>query len=216
MRHISRDRLLSILIISPSVVLIGIFVYGFIAWTGVVSFSKWDGVQPNYESNGLANYRQLFSQEGGVSARRFSIGLWNPLFFIVFFLILCVVLGLLLAILLDQKVKGEGVFRTIYLFPMALSFVVTGVVWQWIFAPGTESRLRGVNALLHAVGELGRVADVLRGDRLHARLEEVVVAAPGEHHLEAQLGQDREPQRVVLVDPQGQEGQEHDGDAGGK
>jgi glucose/mannose transport system permease protein len=53
---------------------------------------------------------------------------------------------------LDQKVKAEGVFRTVYLFPMALSFVVTGVVWQWIFAPGTASRLRGVNALLHGIG----------------------------------------------------------------
>ncbi|HSJ54759.1 MAG TPA: sugar ABC transporter permease [Anaerolineae bacterium] len=152
MSHSRRERWIAFLMVLPSIILIAIFVYGFIAWTGVVSFSKWDGVQPNYESNGLANYRQLFSQEGGVSARRFNIDLWNTLFFTVFFLILCVTLGLLLAILLDQRVKGEGIFRTIYLFPMALSFVVTGVVWQWIFAPGTESRLRGVNALLNAVG----------------------------------------------------------------
>jgi glucose/mannose transport system permease protein len=152
MSHSRRERWIAFLMVLPSIILIAIFVYGFIAWTGVVSFSKWDGVQPNYEGNGLANYRQLFSQEGGVSARRFNIDLWNTLFFTVFFLIVCVALGLLLAILLDQKVKGEGLFRTIYLFPMALSFVVTGVVWQWIFAPGTESRLRGVNALFHAVG----------------------------------------------------------------
>jgi glucose/mannose transport system permease protein len=100
----------------------------------------------------LENYHQLFSKEGGVSAKRFTIDLWNTLFFTVLFLLACVLVGLLLAILLDQKVKGEGLFRTIYLFPMALSFVVTGVVWQWIFAPGTAQRLRGVNALLHAVG----------------------------------------------------------------
>lgn len=152
MSHSRRERWIAFLMVLPSIILIAIFVYGFIAWTGAVSVSKWDGVQPNYESNGLANYRQLFSREGGVSARRFTIDLWNTLFFTIFFLLICVVLGLLLAILLDQKVKGEGIFRTIYLFPMALSFVVTGVVWQWIFAPGTATRLRGVNALLHAVG----------------------------------------------------------------
>jgi len=70
----------------------------------------------------------------------------------LFFLLLCIGVGLLLAILLDQKIKGEGIFRTIYLFPMALSFVVTGVVWQWIFAPGTASRPRGINALLDIIG----------------------------------------------------------------
>ncbi|MGD8398468.1 MAG: sugar ABC transporter permease, partial [Anaerolineae bacterium] len=121
-------------------------------WTGRVSLSEWDGIEPDYTWVGLENYQQLFSQEGGVSARRFTIDLWNTLFFTIFFLLLCIVVGLFLAILLDQRVKGEGVFRTIYLFPMALSFVVTGVVWQWVFAPGTASRPRGVNALLGMVG----------------------------------------------------------------
>lgn len=181
MSHSRRERWIAFLMVLPSIILIAIFVYGFIAWTGAVSVSKWDGVQPNYESNGLANYRQLFSREGGVSARRFTIDLWNTLFFTIFFLVVCVVLGLLLAILLDQKVKGEGIFRTIYLFPMALSFVVTGVVWQWIFAPGTATRLRGVNALLHAVG-----LDALRWKwytdtnsigPFHAALIPVIIAA---------------------------------------
>lgn len=148
----SRDRWIAFLLILPSIILIGIFVYGFIGWTTRVSLSKWDGVKPDYTWVGLENYRLLFTDAGGISAKRFSIDLWNTFFFTIFFLIICVGIGLLLAILLDQKIKGEGIFRTIYLFPMALSFVVTGVVWQWIFAPGTESRARGINALLNTVG----------------------------------------------------------------
>jgi glucose/mannose transport system permease protein len=152
MAHARRERWIAFLMILPSIILIAIFVYGFIGWTTTVSLSRWDGVEPDYTWAGLDNFKQLFTQEGGVSAKRFAIDLWNTLFFTILFLAACVVFGLLLAILLDQNVKGEGIFRTIYLFPMSLSFVVTGVVWQWIFAPGTEKRLRGVNALLHAVG----------------------------------------------------------------
>jgi len=148
----SRDRWIAFLLILPSIILIAIFVYGFIGWTARVSLSKWDSVMPDYKWVGLENYRLLFSKAGGVSATRFSIDMWNTLFFTVFFLLLCVGIGLLLAILLDQKIKGEGIFRTIYLFPMALSFVVTGVVWQWIFAPGVASRPRGLNALFGILG----------------------------------------------------------------
>jgi glucose/mannose transport system permease protein len=145
----SRDRWIAFLLILPSIILIAVFVYGFIGWTMRVSLSKWDGVKPDYTWVGLENYRLLFTDAGGISAKRFSFDLWNTLFFTIFFLLICVGIGLLLAILLDQKVKGEGIFRTIYLFPMSLSFVVTGVVWQWIFAPGTENRARGINALLN-------------------------------------------------------------------
>jgi len=152
MSHVRRERWIAFFILLPSILLIALFVYGFIAWTGVVSLSQWDTVMPDYRWAGLENFRRLFEQAQGVAARRFAIDLWNTLFFTILFLLLCVGVGLLLAILLDQKVKGEGVFRTIYLFPMALSFVVTGVVWQWIFAPGTANYPRGVNALLHGLG----------------------------------------------------------------
>lgn len=151
MAHARRERWLAFLMLLPSIILIAIFVYGFIGWTATVSLSKWDGIEPDYTWVGLENFRKLLIG-GGTSARRFHIDLWNTFFFTLLFLVACVVVGLVLAILLDQKIKGEGIFRTIYLFPMAISFVVTGVVWQWIFAPGTETRLRGVNALLHSVG----------------------------------------------------------------
>lgn len=152
MTQARRERWVAFFMVLPSIILIAIFVYGFIGWTATVSLSKWDGVEPDYTLTGLDNFEQLFTKAGGVASKRFTIDLWNTLFFTLFFLLVCVLVGLLLAILLDQKVTGEGIFRTIYLFPMALSFVVTGVVWQWIFAPGTSKRLRGVNALLHSVG----------------------------------------------------------------
>ncbi len=148
-RH--RERWLSFLIVLPSILLLGLFVYGFIAWTAAVSLSKWQGVVPNYSWAGLKNFADLFVGDT-VATQRFSIDLWNTLFFTILFLLLCIGVGLVLAILLDQKIKGEGIFRTIYLFPYALSFVVTGVVWQWIFSPGTTDAPRGVNALLHMVG----------------------------------------------------------------
>lgn len=152
MSQARRERWIAFAMVLPSIILIAIFVYGFIAWTGLVSLSNWDSVAPDYSWAGLNNFRKLFTSAGGVAAQRFSIDLWNTLFFTIFFLAACVGMGLLLAIMLDQKIKGEGIFRNIYLFPMALSFVVTGVVWQWIFAPGTPERLRGVNALLSAIG----------------------------------------------------------------
>lgn len=176
------ERRIAFLMILPSIILISIFVYGFIAWTGIVSVSKWDGIAPNYTFVGLANYRGLFDKAiGGISALRFRIDLWNTLFFTIFFLLICLLFGLLLAILLDQKVKGEGIFRTIYLFPMAISFVVTGVVWQWIFAPGTASRPRGVNALLGIMGldnlKWGWYTDPTSIGPFHVALIPVIIAA---------------------------------------
>ena len=161
MAQAHRERWIAFLLVLPSIILIAIFVYGFIGWTAATSLSKWDTVEPDYTWVGLENFRNLFTKDGGVSAKRFAIDLWNTAFFTFLFLVVCTALGLLLAILLDQRIKGEGIFRTIYLFPMSLSFVVTGVVWQWIFAPGTERRLRGINALLHTVG-LDEDAAILR------------------------------------------------------
>ncbi len=152
MSQAQKERWIAFLILLPSIILLAIFVYGFIFWTARVSMSAWDGILPDYTWVGFENYRRLFTEAGGVSAVRFRIDLWNTFFFTIFFLMACVVVGLLLAVLLDQQVHGEGFFRTVYLFPMSLSFVVTGVVWQWIFAPGTANRPRGVNALLDMFG----------------------------------------------------------------
>src|SRR3989304_6061731 len=120
-RQFARDQITAILLIAPSIIAIGIFVYGFIIWSGYVSFSKWDGILPDFRWDGLDNYIKLFGKE------RFQIDLRNTIFFTISFIIACLVIGLFLAIILDQRIKGENLFRSIFLFPMAISFIVTGV-----------------------------------------------------------------------------------------
>jgi glucose/mannose transport system permease protein len=147
MRDIKRDRAISLLLISPSVIAIAVFVYGFIAFTGYSSLSKWDALTPDFTFVGLRNYSKLFTID------RFLSDLRNTVTFTVLFLAACLVIGLLLAILLDQRIKGEGIFRSIFLFPMAISFIVTGVVWRWLLNPGTtQTGSSGVNLLFQRAG----------------------------------------------------------------
>jgi glucose/mannose transport system permease protein len=142
-----KDRLLAIALISPSVVAIAIFVYGFIAWTVRASVSAWEGLLPDYTYVGLSNFVTLLRNP------RFQIDIRNTAIFTLLFLAACLIIGLLLAILLDQRLRGEGLFRSIYLFPMAISFIVTGVVWRWLLNPATSiERLSGINLLLHQAG----------------------------------------------------------------
>ncbi|HAZ30196.1 TPA: sugar ABC transporter permease [Candidatus Acetothermia bacterium] len=149
-----KERLLTILLISPSVVAIAVFVYGFIGWTARVSVSRWRGLRPDFTFVGLENFTRIFESQ------RFHVNMWNITIFTVLFIVGCLALGLLLAILLDQRARGEGIFRSIYLFPMAISFIVTGVVWRWLLNPATAiERLTGLNLLLHEAG-LGFLVNV--------------------------------------------------------
>lgn len=141
-----KDRLISILFMLPSIILIGIFVYFFIGWTSWVSLVNWKDIFPDFTFVGLQNYTRLFQNY------RFTISLQNTAVFTALFLIASITIGLLLAILLDRKVRFEGVFRTIYLFPMAVSFVVTGVVWRWILNPGPGGESVGINLLFEKIG----------------------------------------------------------------
>jgi glucose/mannose transport system permease protein len=146
-RQRSVDRLISIALISPSVLMIAVFVYGFIGFTGFSSLTKWDSLTPDFTLVGFQNYVKLFAVE------RFLSDLRNTFTFTILFLIGCLVVGLALAILLDQRVKGEAIFRTIFLFPMAISYIVTGVVWRWLLNPGTiQTGSSGVNLLFDRVG----------------------------------------------------------------
>lgn len=142
----TKDRWLAFLLVSPSILAVLIFVYGFIAWSVRVSLSEWKGLLPNYTWAGFTRYIELFSDP------RFHIDIRNTLIFSVVFIVGCLVVGLGLAILLDQGLRGEGFFRSLFLFPMAISFIVTGVVWRWLMNPAMGSRMSGLNLLFSNLG----------------------------------------------------------------
>lgn len=141
-----KDRYLSILLISPSILAVLIFIYGFIAWSVRVSLSKWKGLSPDYTWNGLRNYIDLFSDP------RFAVDIRNTLLFTTVFVAGSLILGFLLAVMLDQGLRGEGFFRSLFLFPMAISYIVTGVVWRWLMNPAMGSRMSGLNLLFTQLG----------------------------------------------------------------
>lgn len=141
-----KDRFLNILLISPSILALLIFVYGFIGWSVRVSLSKWKGLTADYTWNGLKNYIDLFADQ------RFAVDVRNTLLFTGVFVIGSLLLGFFLAVMLDQGLRGEGFFRSLFLFPMAISYIVTGVVWRWLMNPATGSRTSGLNLLFSYVG----------------------------------------------------------------
>lgn len=117
------------LVLAPSFVAILVFVYGFIAWTAWISFTR-SRLMPRYELDGITQYERLFA------APRWEVAMDNLFIFGGLFIVISMVIGLALAIFLDQKIRAEGVLRTIYLYPMALSLIVTGTAWKWILNPG--------------------------------------------------------------------------------
>jgi len=126
------------LVLAPSFIAALLFVYGFIGWTAWVSFTR-SRLLPNYDLVGTIQYERLFASP------RWEVALNNLFVFGVLFIGISMLLGLLLAIFLDQKIRTEGVLRTIYLYPMALSLIVTGTAWKWMLNPGLglEAMVRG-------------------------------------------------------------------------
>ena len=133
-----RDKLqhyLPRLVLAPSFLLVLIFVYGFNLWTLFLSFTN----SKAFASStlvGLANYQKLWNwtfQTDPPSSwytAMVNMGIFGGLYVAI-----CLVLGLMLAILLDQKIRGEGILRPIYLYPLALSFIVTGTAWKLFLDP---------------------------------------------------------------------------------
>lgn len=132
-----QDRLIAVAMIAPSLVLLAIFVYGFIGQTLYVSVSDWGrgaalAVNPELSIIGFDNFRDLFT---GFLDVRFRQDVVNMLVFSLLFVGGCLIVGLVLATLLEQGIRGEGFFRTVFLFPMSLSFIVTGTIWRWLLQP---------------------------------------------------------------------------------
>ena len=121
--------LLPKIVLGPSFLLIIFFVYGFIAYTGYLSMTD-SKMLPSYGWVGLDNYERLWKLP------HWKRSLSNLAIFGSLYIIICSVLGLMAAILLDQKIRAEGLLRPIYLYPMALSFIVTGTAWKWFLDPG--------------------------------------------------------------------------------
>ena len=127
MKH-SIEHHLPKLVLAPAFVLGLAFIYGFMIWNGALSVTA-SRMLPNYEFVGGLQYERLWAME------RWWVALKNLAIFGVLYVGVSMALGVFLAILLDQKVRGEGFIRTVYLYPMALSFVVTGTAWKWILNP---------------------------------------------------------------------------------
>ena len=126
------DRLQSVLpklVLAPSMVLTVVCIYGFIFWTGLLSVTN-SRFLPSYDLVGLTQYQKLMEND------RWITSITNLGIFGLMFMLVAIGLGVFLAILLDQKIRNEGAIRTIYLYPMALSFIVTGTAWKWILNPG--------------------------------------------------------------------------------
>lgn len=137
----SFENLLPKLVIAPSFVLGFAFIYGLMIWNGVLSVTG-SRMLPNYENFvGLEQYVQLWSMD------RWYVALKNLGIFSVLYVGGSMLVGMVLAIFLDQKVRAEGTLRTIYLYPMALSFIVTGTAWKWILNPSD-----GLQKLMHDLG----------------------------------------------------------------
>lgn len=117
------------LVLSPSLALTFVFVYGFIVFTVYLSFTN-SRMLPNSDLVGFANYERLWG------LRAWWTAIENVAIFASLYIVICILIGLSLAIFLDQKIRGEGLLRPIYLYPMALSFIVTGTAWKWFLDPG--------------------------------------------------------------------------------
>jgi len=124
-----RANTLPKVLLSPSALLVFVCVYGYIMFTIFLSFTS-STLMPSYDLAGAASYARLFGLEN------WSVSISNLAVFASLYIVLAITLGLGFAILIDQQITAEGAFRSIFLYPMALSFIVTGTAWKWLLDPG--------------------------------------------------------------------------------
>jgi len=133
-------------------VLIAVFVYGLIGWNVKVSLSDWRTAEKTSGWAGLDAYRDLNSDPA------WDESVHHILVFTGTFIVGTLFFGLLLAFLLEKGVRGEGFFRSVYIFPLAVSFIAAGVVWRWLMNPAPGDRASGLNVAFEKLG-LGFLAN---------------------------------------------------------
>ncbi|WP_276271458.1 carbohydrate ABC transporter permease [Haloarcula litorea] len=143
----------------PPVLLAGFFVYGAIFWNAIISLTDFNGLgEPSYGSLDFSMYARMASDGAFWHAAQ------NTVVLLVVFTVFCLALGLLVAILIDQNIRFENTFRTVYLLPMSLSFVVTATMWAWVY-----NASNGVfNQLLRALNLEGLVITLLKPAAVNA------------------------------------------------
>jgi glucose/mannose transport system permease protein len=129
-----------ILVLAPSFLASFVYVVVFTLWTFYISLSD-STLLPTYGFVGFENYAALWEN------RRWNIAYTNLFIFSGFYVLGSMAIGLLLAILIDQRVRAEAAWRTIFLYPLAVSFVVTGTVWSWLYSPTA-----GIEFLVRSLG----------------------------------------------------------------
>ncbi|WP_433350165.1 carbohydrate ABC transporter permease [Microtetraspora malaysiensis] len=141
-----RRWLPGLLLVSPSIVAIAVFVYGLLGWNFKVSMSDQHDEISQGSFVGLENFTGIWDQE------RWGISVRHAIVFTAVFVGGALVLGWFLAFLMEKGIRGEGGFRAVYLFPMAVSFIATGVVWRWLMNSGTGEQAVGLNSLFSHLG----------------------------------------------------------------
>jgi glucose/mannose transport system permease protein len=135
-----RSSLAAYIAMLPMALTVLLAYLGTMLWSARVSVSS-SRTFPADDFVGAAQYLRLFNNE------RWLLSLQNVAVYGACFIVACMVIGFLLAVFIDQKVMAEGVLRTIFLYPYAMSFVATGLIWQWILNPEL-----GIQEVLHKLG----------------------------------------------------------------
>ncbi len=131
----------------PSIIAMAVFVYGMIGYTLRESLqNRTNSYTEDVKYVGFANYVELWQDP------EFTHALSNLLKFTAVFMIGCLLSGLIMSLLLEKGIKGEGFFRSTYLYPMAISFIAMGTSWRWLMDSARDADATGLNYLLQKVG----------------------------------------------------------------
>lgn len=130
-------------VLLPTIIATGLYIFVFVGWNIYLSLST-STLLPVYDFAGFDAYTRLWRNP------RWTTGVWNLAYFGTLYILLSTVIGVFLAVLMDQNVKGENFLRSVFLYPIAISFVVTGTTWQWILNPST-----GLQKFFHDLGWTG-------------------------------------------------------------